>query len=73
MHIASIYHAEKSLFGIHVAAAPGAATPAILTPNEFWFVHQHTFLDILAGLFYLCLMPLPLAFAGYLFYKDKEA
>jgi inositol phosphorylceramide synthase catalytic subunit len=30
-------------------------------------------LDVLAGLFYICWIPLPLAFAGYLFYKDKNA
>lgn len=71
VHIASIYNAEKSWFGIHVSAASAAST--ILTPNEFWLVHQHTFLDVLAGLFYLCWIPLPLAFAGYLFYKNKEA
>ncbi len=77
VHIAGIYHAEKSWFGIHVsgatAAAPGQTAAAILTPNEYWLVHQHTFLDIMSGLFYLCWMPLPLAFAGYLFYKNKEA
>ena len=82
VHIASIYRAEKSLFGIHSTAAPAAALAAgtpipaagsMLTPNEFWLVHQHTFLDVLAGLFYLCWIPLPLAFAGYLFYKNKEA
>jgi inositol phosphorylceramide synthase catalytic subunit len=65
VHIASIYHAEKSLFGIH---QPGGL---VLTPNEFSFAHRRTFLDIMAGCFYLCWMPLPLAFAGYLFYKNK--
>lgn len=61
VHIESIYQAEKTLFG----------TP--LTPNEYWLAHISTPLDILSGIFYLCWMPLPLAFAGYLFYKDKEA
>ncbi|HEY4110227.1 phosphatase PAP2 family protein [Puia sp.] len=67
VHIEGLYHLEKSLFGIKGAAG------AVLTPNEFWFVHRNTFLDILAGCFYLCWIPLPLAFAGYLFYKNKEA
>jgi inositol phosphorylceramide synthase catalytic subunit len=67
VHIAGIYHAEKSIFGIH---GPGGL---ILTPNEFAFAHRRTFLDIMAGCFYLCWMPLPLAFAGYLFYRDKTA
>jgi hypothetical protein len=67
VHIADIYHLEKSLFGIRTAAG------VILTPNEFWQLHAATFLDILAGCSYLCWMPLPLAFSGYLFYKNKEA
>ena len=61
VHIESIYQAEKSLFG------------ASRTPNEYWLAHTNTALDVLSGLFYLCWIPLPLAFAGYLFYKDKEA
>lgn len=62
VHIESIYNAEKSLFG-----RDGH------TPNEFWQQHTSPFLDILAGVFYLCWIPVPLAFAGYLFYKDKTA
>lgn len=67
VHIQSIYEAEKNLFGIR------SSDGAILTPNEYWVVHPHVTLDVMAGLFYLCWMPLPLAFAAYLFYKDKEA
>jgi len=55
-----VYALERRLFGIHG-----------LTPNEYWLAHRRTSLDIAAGFFYLCWMPLPLAFAGYLFYKDK--
>lgn len=65
VHIESIYHAEKSLFGIHMADG------TVLTPNEYWRAHATTLLDVLAGICYLCWIPLPLAFAGYLFYKDK--
>ena len=78
VHIESIYRAEQRLFGIHgngintandrLNADPGA----VVTPNEFWRSHTNSLLDILAGLFYLCWMPLPLAFAGYLFYTNKE-
>jgi hypothetical protein len=67
VHIEGLYHLEKSLFGIK------GADGTVLTPNEFFFLHRRTFLDILAGCFYLCWIPLPLAFAGYLFYRDKEA
>ena len=67
VHIEGLYHLEKSLFGIK------GSDGVVLTPNEFWYVHRQTFPDILAGCFYLCWIPLPLAFAGYLFYKNKEA
>jgi membrane-associated phospholipid phosphatase len=62
VHIESLYHAEKRLFGVHG-----------LTPNEYWAAHTNSFLDLLTGIFYLCWIPVPLAFAGYLFYKDKTA
>jgi hypothetical protein len=67
VHIESIYQAEKHLFGIPVAGG------AVLTPNEYWLVHQQTLLDVMSGLFYLCWIPLPLAFSAYLFFKNKEA
>jgi len=67
VHIADIYGLEKRLFGIMCADG------VVRTPNEFWYLHRQTFWDIAAGCFYLCWIPLPLAFAGYLFYKDKEA
>jgi hypothetical protein len=67
VHIRSLYELEKSVFG--VTQSNGVR----LTPNEYWRTHQHLFLDILAGCFYLCWIPLPLAFAGYLYYRDKEA
>ncbi|HVU53602.1 MAG TPA: phosphatase PAP2 family protein [Puia sp.] len=67
VHIESIYRAEKSLFGINLGGG------ARVTPNEYWLAHSNSVLDVLAGLFYICWIPLPLAFAGYLFYKDKNA
>jgi hypothetical protein len=81
VHIASIYNAEKTLFGRSglspakdIEVVPGgSAVAGRITPNEYLLTHTSAFLDILAGIFYLCWMPLPLAFAGYLFYKDKEA
>ncbi|MDO6430157.1 phosphatase PAP2 family protein [Flavitalea sp. BT771] len=62
VHIESLYLAEKNLFGIHGQ-----------TPNEYWAAHTNSLLDLLTGIFYLCWIPVPLAFAGYLFYKDKTA
>ena len=64
VHIETLYQAEKKAFGIHVAGN-------ILTPNEYWLQHRSTFLDIISGVFYLCWVPVPLAFAVYLFYKKR--
>jgi hypothetical protein len=63
--IEGLYHAEKSLFGINLNGS-------ILTPNEYLRLHSTNFLDVMAGLFYLCWIPVPLAFAGYLFFKNKR-
>jgi inositol phosphorylceramide synthase catalytic subunit len=62
VHFGDLYNAEKSLFGIGIQN---------ITPNEYWLLHQNNFLDVLTGLFYLCWIPVPLAFAAYLFFKDK--
>lgn len=65
VHIGDLYAAEKSLFGIE-------ENGAIITPNEFWIRHQQTLLDVMTGIFYLCWIPVPLAFAAYLFFTDKK-
>lgn len=64
VHISSLYNAEKAIFGIR-------QNGILLTPNEFWLVRTTTYLDIVSGLFYLCWIPVPLAFATWLFFKDK--
>ena len=64
VHIASLYGAEKALFGF-------TSTGARITPNEFFAAHHAPFFDVLAGCFYLCWVPVPLLFAGYLFYKNR--
>lgn len=65
VHIASLYHAEKSLFGF-------SSHGAVLTPNEYFALHPTTFLDVVTGLFYLCWVPVPLLFAGILFFRDRR-
>lgn len=62
VHIADLYSAEKALFGMGTQN---------ITPNEYWLAHQSSFLDVATGIFYLCWIPVPLAFAAYLFFKDK--
>ena len=63
--IAPLYHLEKSLFGIQTAGQ-------VLTPNEFWLLRGNIFLDVLCGVFYLCWVPIPLAFASYLFFTNRR-
>ena len=65
VHIESLYNLEKEYFGI-------SWYQAIITPNEYFAQHSTTFLDILSGLFYLCWIPVPLAFAGVLFFKNRK-
>ncbi len=65
VHIMQLHNAEEAIFGIH-------QNGATITPNEFWLTHTSTFLDVLAGIFYLCWIPVPLAFAAYLFFTDKK-
>jgi membrane-associated phospholipid phosphatase len=65
VHTHSLYNWEKSLFGIDINGV-------LITPNEY-FAHSHnTILDILCGIFYLCWVPLPLIFAGILFFRNRN-
>jgi len=66
VHIEGLYNTEKKLFGI-------TNNGTVLTPNEYWLANHNTFLDVLTGIFYLCWIPVPLAFAGYLFFKNRVA
>jgi hypothetical protein len=65
VHIEDIYNFEKHLFGIHIQ-------DKIYTPNEYLRMNGVTFLDILTGIFYLCWIPVPLAFAAYLFFTRRR-
>ncbi len=63
--VASLYSTEKSLFGI-------TSHGRLLTPNEFWLLHRSALLDVLSGFFYLCWVPVPILFAGYLFFTNRR-
>ena len=65
VHIAGLYNADKHLFGIHFQGK-------LLTANEYWRINGNTFMDVAAGIFYLCWIPVPLAFAGFLFFKNRK-
>lgn len=64
--VAGLYNTEKALFGI-------AAGATVLTPNEFFALHHCGMMDFLAGLFYLCWVPLPIIFGLYLFFSRRTS
>lgn len=59
-----LYNFEKWLFGI-------ADHGRILTPNEYFRAHHLVVVDVVSGFFYLMWIPVPLAFAAFLFFKDR--
>ena len=63
--IESLYNLEKSIFGINLNGT-------LVTPNEYWLVNSNTITDICCGIFYLLWIPVPLAFAAYLFYFNRR-
>ena len=64
VHIAEPYEMEKWLFGVNTAAGR-------VTLNEYFLAHGAQWLDVVSGLFYLCWIPLPLAFGVWLFRNNK--
>lgn len=64
--IRGLYENEKSLFGITTAAG-------VVTPNEFFAVHNCATMDFLAGFFYLCWVPVPVLFGIYLYYNGQRS
>ncbi|MBD5175669.1 MAG: inositol phosphorylceramide synthase [Bacteroidales bacterium] len=64
--VAGLYNTEKSLFGITVAQAE------VLTPNEFFAIHHAPLMDFLAGIFYLCWVPLPIVYGLYLYFSGRR-
>ena len=64
VHTEALYLLEKELFGVQYLSA-------VLTPNEYWLARQTPLLDVATGLFYLTWVPVPLAFAGYLFFRNR--
>lgn len=65
--VAGLYHTEKSLFGITVSEA------ATLTPNEFFALHTSPFVDFMAGVFYLCWVPMPIIFGLWMYFRGYES
>lgn len=67
VHVGDLYELDKGLFGRY------SADGTLLSVNEYWRLHQATVLDILAGCFYLCWIPVPLFMGAWLFYTRRQA
>lgn len=65
--VQGLYEAEKHLFGITTA------TNGILTPNEFFHLHHCPAMDFMAGIFYLCWVPVPILFGLGLYFAKQRA
>lgn len=63
--VRGLYEAEKALFGI-------SAPEGLLTPNEFFAIHTSGIMDFLAGIFYLCWVPLPIVFGLWLYFVGRR-
>lgn len=63
--VEGLYSTEKSLFGISTAAG-------VLTPNEFFAIHHVPLMDFMAGIFYLCWVPLPIFYGLWLYFSGKD-
>lgn len=71
-----LYEAEKALFGIVARSAQELAAVAdhssLMIPGEWFKVHNCAFADFMAGCFYLCWVPVPIAFALYLYLTKQK-
>jgi inositol phosphorylceramide synthase catalytic subunit len=65
VHVQEPYDFEKLWFGFDCGGKR-------VTPNEYFAVNTHPVADVMSGLFYLCWVPVPMAFALWLFFKDKR-
>lgn len=60
--VENLYNLEKSLFGIQVDGN-------LITPCEYFAMHYCQIADFFAGIFYLCWVPVPIAFGVWLYLK----
>ena len=63
--VQGLYEAEKSLFGISVNGDT-------LIPCEYFAIHHWPIADFFAGVFYLCWVPVPIAFGLWLYLKGDR-
>lgn len=63
--VKGLYEAEKSLFGLSVDGA-------VLIPCEYFALNHCPVADFFAGIFYLCWVPVPIAFGLWLYLKGDR-
>ena len=63
--VRNLYDLEKFLFGIE-------ENGTLLIPCEYFALHHSVIADILAGFFYLCWVPVPIAFGLWLYLKKDR-
>lgn len=63
--IQGLYETEKAFFGI-------ATENGTLIPGEYFNLHNTWVADLMAGIFYLCWVPVPIAFGLWLFFKGEQ-
>lgn len=64
--VEGLYNLEKSLFGIN-------ENGTIITPCEYFAIHHCQIADLFAGIFYLCWVPVPIAFGIWLYLTGKRS
>lgn len=64
--VQGLYETEKHLFGI----TSGGQT---LIPCEYFALHHWHIADFMAGIFYLCWVPVPIAFGLWLYFKGQRS
>lgn len=62
--VKDLYDAEMSWFGINVEGVR-------MIPGEYFNIHNTAVGDLLAGIFYLCWVPVPIAFGIWLYFKGE--
>ncbi len=63
--ISGLFHFEQKMFGFNKDGV-------FYTLNQYFSLHNTPFLDLISGLFYINWIPVPLAFALYLYFTNKQ-
>ncbi len=63
--VKGLYETEKQLFGL-------LDGEKLVTLNEYFSVHNWGIADFLSGIFYLCWVPVPMAFGVWLYLKKER-